>query len=85
LPQIPEKILAERLRFLEISSTNLLIAREAAIASGGDSSDWRTDATYVNILDYLCGGLTAPPSSGEGDTQAVPAQPAPGEAQGPDP
>lgn len=61
LPDIPKEILNQRLLFLSISTFNLLVARETGIAAGGHAAKyWGTNRTSYNILDFLCGGLTAP-------------------------
>jgi len=61
LQHIPLPILNQRLLFLDSCSTNLLIAREEAMASSGHEREyWEQPRTHLNMLDFLCGGLQSP-------------------------
>jgi AcrR family transcriptional regulator len=63
LPQIPPSVLNQRLLFMSISSYNVLITREAAIAFQGHArAYWGAPRTLGNFLDYICAGLSAPVS-----------------------
>jgi hypothetical protein len=60
LPQIPTAVLNQRLLFMSISSFNVLITREAAIAFQGHArAYWGAPRTFANLLDYICAGLSA--------------------------
>jgi AcrR family transcriptional regulator len=66
LQHIPLPILNQRLLFLDSCGTNLLIAREEAMASPGHAREyWEQPRTYLNMLDFLCGGLQAPVTESE--------------------
>ncbi len=66
LKHIPLPILNQRLLFFSICATNLLTAREEGLASGGHAREyWSQPGTYLNILDFMCGGLEAPVTQAE--------------------
>ena len=61
LTHISSSVLNQRLLLLSNSFTSILVAREEALAKGGTSAEyWWQPGTYLNILDFMCGGLQAP-------------------------
>lgn len=62
LPHIPLMVLNQRLLFFITCSTSLMIAREEALTSEGHHARkyWSQPGTYLNMLDFLCAGLSAP-------------------------
>jgi AcrR family transcriptional regulator len=66
LTHIPLPILNQRLLFLSDTITSLLSARETALASeGGGKEYWSQPGIYLNMLDFMCGGLQAPVTTQE--------------------
>jgi|SRR5579862_2955816 len=76
LPQVAPSVLNQRLLFMSISSYNVLITREAAIAFQGHArAYWGAPRTLSNFLDYVCAGLAAPVSEtalGDGGPEKSP-------------